>query len=66
MGGKMKIYRDKNGICINIGEWNTQPDRNGNITNPLPKDVVESNEEVIVGWDGGLYAHDDPRAIKPE
>lgn len=30
----------------------------------LLKDAVESDEEVITGWDGGLYAYDDPRAIK--
>jgi hypothetical protein len=59
MGCKMKIYRDETGKCINIGEWD---DKDG--LNPLPSDAVESDEEVIVGWDGGLYAHNDPRAIK--
>ena len=34
------------------------------INNPLPKEAVESDEEVIVGWDGGRYVHDDPKAIK--
>lgn len=60
----MKIYRDKDGKCINIGEWNYMVDENGNVMNPLPEDAVESNEEVITGWDDGLYVYDDPRAIK--
>ena len=55
----MKIYRDAKGICINIGEW----DHNDGL-NPLPTDAVESDEEVVVGWDGGLYVHDDPRKAK--
>ncbi len=57
----MKIYRDKANKCINIGDWD-----NKDGLNPLPKDAIESDEEVIVGWDGGLYAHDDPRANKLE
>lgn len=60
----MKIYRDKEGKCINIGDWNTMIDENGVELNPLPTDAVESNEEVVTGWDGGLYVHDDPRAFK--
>jgi hypothetical protein len=59
MGRKMKIYRNAQGTCINIGEWD---DKDG--LNPLPADAVESDEEVIVGWDGGRYVHDDPKAIK--
>lgn len=55
----MKIYRDAQGVCINIGEWD---DKDG--LNPLPADAVESDEEVIVGWDGGRYVYDDPRAVK--
>jgi hypothetical protein len=59
MGGKMKIYRNAQGDCINIGDWD---DDKG--SNPLPDDAIESDEEVVVGWDGGLYAHDDPRRAK--
>jgi hypothetical protein len=55
----MKIYRNAQGDCINIGDWD---DNEG--LNPLPSDAVESDEEVVVGWDGGLYAHDDPRKVK--
>lgn len=55
----MKIYRNKEGVCINIGNWD---DSNG--LNPLPTDAVESDEEVIVGWDKGLYVFNDPRAVK--
>ena len=55
----MKIYRNAQGDCINIGDWD---DDKG--SNPLPDDAIESDEEVVVGWDGGLYAHDDPRRAK--
>jgi hypothetical protein len=67
MGRKMKIYRNAQGACINIGEWDYQikvVDGVETIYNPLPNDFVESNEEVVTGWDGGLYAHDDPRRNK--
>lgn len=60
----MKIYRDKDEKCINIGDWDYMVDGKGNAMNPLPEDAIESDEEVIIGWDGGLYVHDDPRAIK--
>ncbi|NBU72071.1 MAG: hypothetical protein EBS53_11605 [Bacteroidetes bacterium] len=59
MGSKMKIYRDENGRCVNIGEWNNLEGKN-----PMPDNLTESDEEVIIGWDGGLYVHDDPRANK--
>lgn len=55
----MKIYRDENGRCVNIGEWNNLEGKN-----PMPDNLTESDEEVIIGWDGGLYVHDDPRANK--
>jgi hypothetical protein len=64
MGGKMKIYRDQNKTCINIGDWDYQFDNQQVPRNPLPDGAVESDEETIVGWDGGRYAHDDPRAVK--
>jgi hypothetical protein len=60
----MKIYRDAQGKCINIGEWDYRIDDNGNSTNPLLDGAVESDEQVIVGWDGGAYVYDDPRAVK--
>jgi hypothetical protein len=60
----MKIIRDKDGKCINIGDWDYQYDVENKPRNPLPKDATQSNEEVITGWDDGLYVHDDPRAIK--
>jgi hypothetical protein len=67
MGGKMKIYRNAEGKCVNIGDWDYQIvviDGVETIRNPLPEGVVESDEEVIVGWDGGRYVHNDPRAVK--
>lgn len=60
----MKIYRNAQGTCINIGEWDFLLDENNIARNPLPDDAVESDEQVIVGWDGGRYIHDDPRAVK--
>lgn len=63
----MKIYRNAQGACVNIGEWDFQVaivDGVEKIQNPLPQDVAESDEEVVIGWDGGLYAHDDPRRMK--
>ena len=67
MGGKMKIYRNAEGKCVNIGDWDYQIvviDGVETIRNPLPEGAVESDEEVIVGWDGGRYVHNDPRAVK--
>lgn len=69
----MKIYRDKLGKVINIGEWDyveetiTNEDTGEESivqNNPLPKDAIESDEDVVEGWDGGLYAHDDDRQSK--
>lgn len=60
-----KIYRDAQGKCINIGEWDYMVDENRKIRNPLPAGAYEDQADVIVGWDGGLYVSDDPRAIAP-
>ncbi|MNS35028.1 hypothetical protein D3C72_671700 [compost metagenome] len=59
-----KVYR-QNGKVINIGEWDyaTHDAEDGTVVvgNPLPEDAVAAMEEVVVGWDGGLYAATDPR-----
>ena len=60
----MKMYRDNQGKCINIGDWNFMFNEYEIAQNPLPNDAVESDEDVIIGWDGGFYAKDDPRAVK--
>jgi len=52
----MKIFRDKNGALINIGEWD---DCKG--TNPLPEGSYEDEVDVVEGYDGGLYLTTDPR-----
>lgn len=73
----MKIYRNGAGACVNIGEWDysisEEPQVAVNadgdeeivmvsvIGNPMPDGLIESDEEVVIGWDGGLYAHDDAR-----
>lgn len=61
-----KIYRDANGKCINIGEWDLKIDLmlpdGERITNPIPDGAYEDQAEVVTGWDGGLYLADDPRA----
>lgn len=58
----MKIYRNANGTVINIGEWDVMSalseDSDGNLItveyNPLPEDILVSDEEVITLDDGGL------------
>lgn len=65
----MKVIRNSKGVVRNIGDWDymiTQ-DEVGNdvINNPMPDGYVESDEEVIEGWDGGLYVAGDPRAEAP-
>lgn len=70
MGGKMKmmkVIRDETGAVINIGEWDyvyaeSEPGKGIVATNPLPDGSTESEEEVVNGWDGGLYVKGDPRA----
>ncbi|HEY0120670.1 MAG TPA: hypothetical protein VGC14_02725 [Rhizobium sp.] len=34
-------------------------------TNPLPADAVETTADIVTGWDGGLYASDNPRRLAP-
>lgn len=63
----MKIYRDGEGKCINIGDWDYQVEivrGVETVRNPLPEAVYEDDTEIVVGWDGGRYTHDDPRAVK--
>lgn len=57
----LKIYRDKEGKLINIGEWEFM--NNGEIDlNPLPDDAYAEQAEIVEGYDGGLYLADDPKA----
>lgn len=66
----MKVIRDANGKVINIGDWDCrihiEPMPDGSEMevegNPYPEGATESQENVIVGWDGGLYVEGDPRA----
>jgi len=66
----MKVIRDMDGKPINIGEWDYvyvlelggDGEEVSVATNPLPPGATEADEEVIVGFDGGFYAADDPRA----
>lgn len=53
-----KIIRDADGNCINIGDWD---DINGE--NSIPDGAYEDDAEIITGYDGGIYLHDDPRAL---
>jgi hypothetical protein len=59
----MKVYRDAQGNLINIGEWDEcrVEDEHGNIVvkNPMPAGTVESDEEVLIGADGGKYIKTD-------
>lgn len=58
MGNKMKIYRDIDEKCINIGDWDNKEGKN-----PLPEGATEFDAEVVTGYDGGLYLVDDPRRL---
>lgn len=64
----MKVIRNADGVVINIGDWDFMYDmaEDGRLiaNNPMPSGTTEQDEEVIVGWDGGLYALDDSRAVK--
>lgn len=70
---KMKVFRDDTGRVVNIGEWDylisVEMDANGEeiqvARNPMPDGLIESEEDVVVGWDGGLYVEGDPRATQP-
>lgn len=61
-----KIYRDREGNIINIGEWNLrikiEKDKKGKevevITNPLPKGATYTEGEVVVESDGSLFVKD--------
>ena len=54
----MKIIKDKDGKCINIGNWD---DKEGQ--NPLPEGATEHDAEVVTGYDGGLYLTDDSKRL---
>lgn len=65
------VVRNAEGKPEHIGEWDyvyaTEFGENGDdvmvATNPFPAGATQAMEEVIVGFDGGFYAADDPRAI---
>lgn len=68
-----KVYRDASGKVINIGEWDyliesVIDENTGKLVqiqhNPLPEGHTISEEETVVGWDGGIYVLDDPRSIR--
>ncbi|MEO9347970.1 hypothetical protein [Acinetobacter radioresistens] len=55
-----KVYRDKDGNVINIGEWDyiitCDEDNNEVINNPLPAGATFQDEEIVILDDGGLAA----------
>jgi hypothetical protein len=55
---------DKNGMLINIGEWEEKIEDDGNgglvVRNPLPEGAYKEDRDVIKGNDGGLYLQLDP------
>jgi len=67
----MTVWRNAKGELRNIGEWEYQlyqpdPESPEMIpANPMPEGYVSSQEEVVVGWDGGRYLADDPRQYEP-
>lgn len=71
----MKVIRDAGGVAINIGEWDFSladgvdletGEEIRIIGNPLPDGSSESDEDVVTGWDGGLYILGDPRANRSD
>ncbi|WP_129640003.1 hypothetical protein [Rahnella variigena] len=58
-----KVYRDRKGDVINIGEWETLysyttgDDGEEVVTtcNPIPEGATVSDEDVYIGEDGGKY-----------
>lgn len=52
----MKVYKDADNNLVHIGDWD---DQNG--LNPIPDDWTETTADIVTGYDGGLYASDDPR-----
>jgi exosome complex RNA-binding protein Rrp4 len=58
MGRKIKTIKYKDGNLINIGDWENKRE-----INPLPENSAESNAEVVVGYNGGLYLADNPRRL---
>jgi len=60
----MKVIKSADGVLLNIGDWDFEIDKDGQPQNPMPLGAVETEEEVVVGYDGGLYLADDPRAAQ--
>lgn len=60
-----EVWRDTNGVVINIGPWDYRVEIDESevefVTNPIPAGATSAEEVVVIGWDGGLYAADDPR-----
>lgn len=65
----MKIIRNAQGECINIGPWDFMvdqaPDGTSVALNPMPEGAYEDEADVVTGKDGGLYLADDPRRMGP-
>ena len=62
----MKIYRNAEGKCINIGDWDYQVEIVDGVEitrNPFPEGATEHDAEVVTGYDGGLYLADDPKRL---
>ncbi len=55
----MTVIRDADGRVINIGPWDEIA------SGPLPAGATQADEAVVIGWDDGLYAADDPRRLGP-
>ena len=62
----MKIYRNAEGKCINIGDWDYRIEIIDGVEitrNPFPEGVTEHDAEVVSGYDDGLYLADDPKRL---
>lgn len=56
----MTVVKDESGNIINIGSWNVNE-----AGKPAPEGSYEDTADIVEGWDGGLYASDDPRRLHP-
>lgn len=63
---KKNVFRDKDGVVINIGDWDfmeeiiTDPETGDEVSrvkhNPIPEGATQLEEEIITLDDGGLAA----------
>lgn len=67
MSERMKVYRDRNGVAVHIGEWDYMPDKEtGEPRMPVPDGVTVAEEDVTTRAGGGLVPAADYRRLRAE